>query len=423
MRGWIDVIDVKCKRRVKDKYGNIVYYVLQDNNGKEMNIKSSTLKLLMRCNKISVSNLRLSSNGRLIKISNDRDVDVYSKLGIMKKLKVLQGTDRVSEYKDLNGDSIYLISEDDRNHIIYIPDEVHNLNCSKDWNTIGSVVAGLAGKLTLVGGRNVDSCRHMFWNCWEIQDIDLGYFDSRKVTDMTRMFGFCESLRSVKFGNIVTKNVTDMREMFKGCYTLEYLDLSKFDTHNVVHMEYMFYNCKKLKTLDLSSFNTSKVSKMEHMFNMCNSLVDINLNSFDTHNVTNMRNMFQNCDELESLDLSRFDTSNVIDMSNMFNNCGALKSLDLSSFNTSNVMDMNNMFNGCVALKSIDLGSFDTSNVMGMSNMFQNCKSLDSLDLSNFDIGRCGMVEGMLNGLFDGCSVEWDFGKNRLVTTSSNIDG
>ena len=44
--------------------------------------------------------------------------------------------------------------------------------------------------------------------------------------------------------------------MFYNCKNIEKIDLSKFDSSNVVNMERMFCNCKNLETINLSNFET-----------------------------------------------------------------------------------------------------------------------------------------------------------------------
>ena len=165
---------------------------------------------------------------------------------------------------------------------------------------------------------------------------------------------------------------------------LENLDLGDFNTSKVTNMYRMFSNCSSLTSLDLSNFNTSNVINMETMFLSCSSLTSLDLSSFNTSNVTNMYDMFESCSSLTSLDLSSFNTSNVTDMGYMFSYCRSLTSLDLSSFNTSKVTDMSDMFAGCSSLTSLDLSSFNTSNVTNMSSIFVGCTSINNLDISSF---------------------------------------
>ena len=79
--------------------------------------------------------------------------------------------------------------------------------------------------------------------------------------------------------------------MFYNCYQLNSLNLSQFNTGNVEKMNEMFYNCQGLNSLDLSAFNTAKVNNMYRMFYYC-FVRTIDLSSFNTANVENMNEMF-----------------------------------------------------------------------------------------------------------------------------------
>ena len=191
-------------------------------------------------------------------------------------------------------------------------------------------------------------------------------------------------LENLDLGDFNTSKVTNMYRMFSNCSSLTSLDLSNFNTSNVINMEAMFLSCSSLTSLDLSSFNTSNVTNMRDMFLSCSSLTSLDLSSFNTSNVTNMYDMFESCSSLTSLDLSSFNTSNVTNMSWMFSACSSLTSLDLSNFNTSNVTNMKGMFDNCSSLTSLDLSSFNTSNVTNMSSIFVGCTSINNLDISSF---------------------------------------
>ena len=185
-----------------------------------------------------------------------------------------------------------------------------------------------------------------------LEKLDLGDFNTSKVTDMSDMFYHCSSLTSLDLNNFNTSKVTNMSNMFYKCSSLTNLDLSGFNTSSVTTMNDMFFWCKSLTSIKLSSFNTSKVTNMASMFYLCSSLTEIGLSSFNTSNVTNMASMFSNCSSLTSLDLSSFNTSEVTRMYGMFSNCSSLTSLDLSSFNTSKVTNMSNMFNSSEKIRT-----------------------------------------------------------------------
>ena len=97
---------------------------------------------------------------------------------------------------------------------------------------------------------------------------------------------------------IFKKDTTNANSMFYDCFNLINLNLSNFNTQNATNMSYMFYNCETLTNSVLSKFNTQNVTNMSSMFYNCKSLTNINLSNFNTQNVTNMSNMFYNCKAL-----------------------------------------------------------------------------------------------------------------------------
>ena len=119
--------------------------------------------------------------------------------------------------------------------------------------------------------------------------------ESFKKFEPTTLSSFFEELRSLTsisgLENLNTTHVTDMSKMFYNCYNLNSLDLSQFNTGNVEKMNEMFYNCHELNSLDLSAFNTTKVNNMYRMFYYC-FVRTIDLSSFNTANVENMDEMF-----------------------------------------------------------------------------------------------------------------------------------
>ncbi|MCJ1995073.1 BspA family leucine-rich repeat surface protein, partial [Lactococcus piscium] len=96
---------------------------------------------------------------------------------------------------------------------------------------------------------------------------NLTYLDTSEVTNMDKMFYDCYDLKQLDLSNFNTSNVTSIVDMFFYCVSLKSLDLSKFDTKKMTDMTGLFKTCTGLKTLDLSSFNTLSKPKMTDMFN------------------------------------------------------------------------------------------------------------------------------------------------------------
>ena len=219
----------------------------------------------------------------------------------------------------------------------------------------------------------------MFYDCYNLQDLDVSHFNTTNVTDMGWMFMGCSSLKSLDVSNFDTRKVTNMKSMFYNCYWLESLDVSHFNTSSVTDMSYMFNECESLKTLDVSNFNTSNVTNMTEMFRYCTNLTTIDVSNFDTSNAESLGWMFCGCFSLEHVDVSRFKTDKATVMTSMFWNCSSLKNVDVTSFNTENVTSMGWMFVGCSSLKTLNLSSFNTNKVSEVKFMLAYCSNLSTV--------------------------------------------
>ena len=235
----------------------------------------------------------------------------------------------------------------------------------------------------------------MFFECENLESIDLTKYDTTYITNMYCMFYGCSNLKSVDFSSLKSNNGINMAFTFSNCFLLKTINFPSNNIINITNLSYTFFVCKSLESLNLSSFNTIKVKDMNRLFGGCSALEAINISSFKTDNVIDMGSMFFFCHKLKSLDLSNFNTRNVEIMNDMFFDCRSLITLDLSSFNTINVKYMHYMFMGCFSLKSINLSSFNTINVVDMSNMFSGCHSLQSINLSSFNTINVTKMIGM----------------------------
>ena len=271
---------------------------------------------------------------------------------------------------------------------------------------------------------NEDSSK-MFGYCYNLSSLDVGSFDTSKVTNMSSMFSYCSKLTNLNLSSFNTGSVTNMNGMFSGCSGLTSLDVSKFDTSNVTDMSRMFSDCSGLTSLDVGSFDTSKVTNMSSMFSYCSKLTNLNLSSFNTGSVTIMNGMFSGCSGLTSLDVSSFNTSKVTDMNSMFYCCSGLTSLDVGSFNTGSVTNMYIMFSCCSGLTSLDVSSFNTSKVTNMSYMFYSSPALTTIyATSNFvttNVTSGDYCFGSCTNLKGGAGTTWD--SSRESADYARIDG
>lgn len=120
---------------------------------------------------------------------------------------------------------------------------------------------------------------------YEVEDIYLHYKESSllapvipiNATSCYAMFRDCSRILSLDLGDFNTSKVTDMQYMFSECLNLTQLDLSSFDTSKVIDMYNMFYNCKFLNTIYISNkWDISKVTFPHDTFENCRSLPNFN---------------------------------------------------------------------------------------------------------------------------------------------------
>ena len=167
-----------------------------------------------------------------------------------------------------------------------------------------------------------------------------------------------------------------MEFMFSGARGLTNLDIGKWDTSKVTNMSAMFREASGLTNLDLSKWDTSKVTDMSAMFREASGLTNLDLSKWDTSKVTDMRRMFEEAINLTNLDIGKWDTSKVTNMGWMFNGARGLTNLDLSKWDTSKVTDMNFMFSEARGLTNLDVSKWDVSKVENMSEMFSSTPNL-----------------------------------------------
>ena len=304
------------------------------------------------------------------------------------KITYPDGTEETVEGKDLyKYEGSYLVEERTGN-IIKVAEgtDIKEFDIKVD-NFAKRYKQGEYSYIPLRGGYSVEVIDNTELTSYTGEILD--YIDNIPVNKMYYTFGYCENATEIDIGDFDTSKVTNMAGMFYGCNSLTELDVSGFDTSNVTNMAFMFGNAYSLTELDLSGFDTSKVIDMSGMFVSCFSLAELDVSGFDTSNVTNMAFMFDMVEgpiEGEHIyGLENFNTSKVRDMSYMFRNRNLLTELDLSNFDTINVENMRCMFGYCINLTELDVSSFDTSNVYDMSFMFSWCEELTELDLSNFN--------------------------------------
>ena len=310
------MIQAKCIQKFRDKHNNIYGYHLQDQQGNIKDVTPDQLKTAIQNQQITIINLTLTSDNRLVDTTPTQQPQISEEQikSMIVKARILG---ILEEIPTACGHKCYLISQSGIQHIIYIPDDVTELNMASCVLTYTEHIQNLHGTLKIIGGNNLKNANSMFYDC-RMHSLELSSFNTSKVVNMEHMFTQCRA-ESLDLSSFNTHKVTDMSCMFDDCQA-QSIDLSSFNTSRVTHMDWMFYNCQA-QSLDLSSFNTSKVCSMARMFQECQAQY-IKLSSFNVINVINMYCMFHNC-QAKSIDLSSFNISNVTNMEGMFYKCQA----------------------------------------------------------------------------------------------------
>ncbi len=247
---------------------------------------------------------------------------------------------------------------------------------------------------------NATTSAYAFYQCYGLKTLDLSGWNTAKVTDMTDMFALDSSLTQLDVSGWNTGKVTTFGGMFDGCVGLTQLDVSGWNTGKVTTFSGMFKECRSLTQLDVSGWDTRNVTDMYGMFQNCCLLAALDVSGWNTRNVTNMCNMFQYCHLLAALDVSGWDTGKVTTFGGMFNECWKLTQLDVSGWDTRNVTSMGNMFRYCRLLAALDVSTWDTGRVTDMNSMFRECSKLTVLNIGKWDTSNTTNMRQM----FSDCS-------------------
>lgn len=168
------------------------------------------------------------------------------------------------------------------------------------------------------------NCSKMFYNCTNLESVDISQLNTFSVEDMSMMFCFCEKLTNLNMNGAGTESVTDMNGMFSGCTALssEVLQnvISTLNTGKVTNMSTMFGYCEGLESLDLSSCNLGKLSHAEDMFNSCRNITNINFAPESGTALFNISDMFASCYALQTLDISTTYLDSIFE-NGVPNNC------------------------------------------------------------------------------------------------------
>lgn len=346
------------------------------------------------------------------------------------------------------------------NSMFYECDQLLEINLT-GWNPAALTGAGLNSMfynclsvkhIYGIENFNIQNCTQLsqvFYNCRNLQNLNLSNWNTNNVTTIAALFSQCFSIQDLSFvSNWRFNNLTNISSAFNNCRNIEKLDLHNWDVSNVTSVASTFNCCMNLKQLNIDGWSITKITSMSSVFYYCFSLEHINLsgwhitnkctnvyaafyncasvqelnipNDWDLTGITtgtyqlyqmfygcwslkqltgisnwhfnatqSLASMFQNCYSLENLDISGWDVSKITNFSSMFNCCYSLRSLNVSLWDTSSGTTFASMFSGCFHLKTLDVSNFDVSNATTLTSMFSSCYSLKSVgNINNWNVSK-----------------------------------
>jgi surface protein len=264
--------------------------------------------------------------------------------------------------------------------------------------------------------------------------LDIGNWDTSKVTTMRAMFYNCSNLTSLDIGNWDVRNVESLYDFFYDCKKLEVVDMSNWKTNNLEEIYGLFGNCISLHTIKLNDCSRDTIERL--LEKRCNYpggdingqtrklyVTESNVESMSPPNDWEFVNKDTNevIAQIASLydqDSKEFRENREIEevttmvtnrhdnLSEMFQECENLRTINnIAEWNTSCVREMNRMFENCRSLESLTLDGkyWNTSKVENVEGMFRGCENLRILNLSNFDLSNT-RYEHSTNSMFEGCN-------------------
>ena len=397
---------IMCTQKLRNKNNTIIAYELSDGNTKMLVTPDELRGKLIR-KTITVSNLKLTSDNRIISTSNKAESVQTKKKQINKKYTDDEIDAIILKSKLIGFNSIVIpdiegvtVLLKDKLRIVCIKSEVEVIEIAHlivdpiefvelNFNDADIKIIGGSGLKVLDG----------FMAFITVGDVDLTNLDTRNVTSMNNTFRLLKARRILGIETLDTSKVTNMISMFNGLDCSKFsnnpdkektLDIRNFNISSVEDMSLMFGNIKNIEKIEMSGLCSDSLKNVHSMFENA-EVNEINISNFSANKLTDARRMFSHC-KVDKVNIDCWNACNVRDMSEMFNG-SEINSIDISKLKTGKVKFMFEMFINC-RIPEMDLSGFDTHNVESMFGMFAYCKTR-VIDVSNFDTSKVTTMSGM----------------------------
>ena len=244
-------------------------------------------------------------------------------------------------------------------------------------------------RFKLIGNCKLTSATNLFYDCRDLQSVELPSGFLSNATSAISMFVNCHKLKVAPWFD--TSNLTNIGGMFQNCYALR--DVPAYDTSNNTSFYAFFHNCRALKQIPYLDHSSSTSSYYE--YRNCFSLEKIH-SGIDYSNTTNTQEMFTTCLSLKSVPSDLFSTmTNVSLARSMFSTCVSLKSVppvDLPS-----ATEANGLFTSCTNLREVEIENLSnvTTATYGMGSIFSDCRYLEKVTFNNPEDINASRIENM----------------------------
>lgn len=308
-----------CVSRHKNTSNIIDGYRLKDNNGSVMNVAASELKRLISSKKIQVTNLKLTSNNRIImasQVERRRTNTVYA------SDEKANAAPAVQAYFTLKC-AKYICKTSVNHRIKFIEYTGNLLNLVKKARLLGKEAYTFDGNLAILSdseeirvyGHNIlmqSDCTNMFSGL-TAQTLDFNNTNWCNTMTITRMFAH---------SRIGTLTFTGAKKCYPNIANEAFFDayvgtgyFQAFSSEKLNDAEGMFRDFRT-NTLNLKTFKAKQLENAENMFKGC--IATKAVIGLTGENIFNTLDMFHSA-MMQELDLTGFKPEiNGIELENMF---------------------------------------------------------------------------------------------------------
>lgn len=253
-----------------------------------------------------------------------------------------------------------LISLNDKEHIIYIPDNVTVLNGAYRL-IFTDIIAKMRGTIKIIGGKGLKNINYMFMTL-SLEKLDLSEFKPINAHSMDNTFAYC------KIDNLI---------------------LDGFDTSNISEAFGTFSNIQ-IKKLDLSVLNLEKLTGLDLTFED-STIENLNMHGLKLYNLKGMNGTFRSS-QIKNVDLSNIEMKDLNSLKSTFEDC-KIENLDLNGFYGKEIIEVKNLFKNA-KITEVDLRNFNAEQLVKSKASFFGLKSnriiLGESDIIKLDIGDFG---------------------------------